>query len=294
MNGVVVADGMDREGKEGARKALRTFWAEVSKAGSFSPLQRTILDRLFGRWTLDWSPGYIMLDLLTRLLSPYQMNPLDLNPVRSLIAKLIDFEHVRHAEGIKLFVAATNVRTGKLKIFRREEMTVDMVMASACLPLMFQAVEIDGEAYWDGGYMGNPSLFPLVEECRSRDIVIVQINPILREEIPRNAHDILNRINEITFNSSLMKDIRAVALLKKQIEIGNLEEERHKDALFHRISSDEELKPLGVSSKVNTEWAFLEHLHDVGYRTATEWLEKNYGSLGKTSTIDIDSAYLQS
>lgn len=144
------------------------------------------------------------------------MNPLDLNPVRSLIVKLIDFDHVRHAEGIKLFVAATNVRTGKLKIFRRDEMTADMVMASACVPCMFQAVEIDGEAYWDGGYMGNPSLFLLVEECRSRDIVIVQINPILREEIPRNAHDILNRINEISFNSSLMKDIRSIALMKME------------------------------------------------------------------------------
>jgi NTE family protein len=294
LNGVVLADGLDREGKQGARKALHRFWAEVSKAGSLSPLQRTMLDRLFGRWTLDWSPGYLMLDLMSRLVSPYQMNPLNLNPVRKLIAKLIDFDHVRHAEGIKLFVAATNVRTGKLKIFRRHEMTADMVMASACLPFMFQAVEIDGEAYWDGGYMGNPSLFPLVEECHSRDIVIVQINPIQREEIPRNAHDILNRINEITFNSSLMKDIRSIALLKKQIEMGNLENERYKDTLFHRINADAELKPLGVSSKLNTEWAFLEHLHDVGYRTASEWLEKNYSSLGERSTIDIDSVYLQS
>lgn len=294
LNGVVLADGLDREGKQGARKALRRFWMEVSKAGSLSPLQRTMLDRLFGRWTLDFSPVYIMFDLMTRLVSPYQLNPLGLNPVRSLIGKLIDFDHVRHAEGIKLFVAATNVRTGKLKIFRRDEMTPDMVMASACLPFMSHAVEIDGEAYWDGGYMGNPSLFPLLEECHSRDIVIVQINPILREEIPRSAHDILNRINEITFNSSLMKDIRAIALLKKHIEIGNLEGEGYQDALFHRINADVELKPLGVSSKVNTEWAFLEHLHDVGYRTATEWLDKNFGSLGKTSTIDIDSVYLQS
>jgi NTE family protein len=294
LNGVVVADGLDRGGKEGAREALRTFWKEVSKAGSLSPLQRTVLDRLFGRWTLDFSPGYIMFDLMTRLVSPYQLNPLDLNPVRTLIGKLIDFDHVRHAEGIKLFVAATNVRTGKLKIFRRDEMTPEMVMASACLPFMFHAVEIDGEAYWDGGYMGNPSLFPLLEECQSRDIVIVQINPILREEIPRTAHEILNRINEITFNSSLMKDIRAIALLKKQIEEGSPEEEGYKRALIHRISADEELKPLGVSSKVNTEWTFLEHLHDVGYRAATEWLEQNYESLGKISTIDVDSVYLQS
>jgi NTE family protein len=294
LNGVVVADGLDREGKVGARKALRRFWSEVSTAGRFSPLQRTMLDRLLGRWTLDFSPGYIMFDLIGRLVSPYQLNPLDLNPVRSLIARLVDFDRVRHAEGIKLFVSATNVRTGKLKIFRRDEMTADMVMASACLPFMFQAVEIDGEAYWDGGYSGNPSLFPLVDECQSHDIVIVQINPILREALPRSASDILNRINEITFNASLIKDIRSMALLKKLIDAGDLEHERYKDVLFHRINADEELKPLGVSSKVNTEWAFLEHLHDVGYRTTSVWLEENYRNLGKRSTIDIGSVYLKS
>jgi len=294
LNGVVVADGLDREGKEGARKALKRFWSEVSNAGSFSPLQRTSLDRLFGRWTLDWSPGYILFDLMSRLVSPYQLNPLNLNPVRDLIACLVDFDRVRHAEGIKLFIAATNVRTGKLKLFRRHEMTVDMVMASACLPFMFQAVEIDGEAYWDGGYMGNPSLFPLVDECQSHDIVVVQINPILREDIPRTASDILNRLNEITFNSSLIKDIRSMALLKKLIDAGDLEHDRYKDVLFHRINADAELKPLGVSSKVNTEWAFLEHLHDVGYRTTSEWLEENYQNLGKRSTIDIGSVYLKS
>ena len=293
LNGVVVADGLDSEGKEGARKALRRFWSEVSHAGLFSPMQRSFFDRLVGRWTLDWSPGYVMYDLLTRFMSPYQMNPLSLNPFRSLVAELIDFDHVRHAEGIKLFVAATNVRTGKLKIFRRDEMTVDMVMASACLPHVFQAVIIDGEAYWDGGYMGNPTLYPLVEECQSHDIVIVQINPIVREEIPRTAQDILNRINEITCNVSLMKDIRFIAHLKKQFEMGNLEQKPYEDVLFHRINADEELKPLGVSSKVNTEWAFLEHLHDVGYRTTAAWLKDNYRNLGKRSTLDIDTVYLQ-
>ncbi|HQG33055.1 MAG TPA: patatin-like phospholipase family protein, partial [Deltaproteobacteria bacterium] len=205
---------------------------------------------------------------------------------------LVDFEHVRHAEGIKLFVAATNVRTGKQKIFRREEMTADMVMASACLPTIFQAVEIDGEAYWDGGYMGNPALFPLVEECRARDLVIVQINPIVRNEIPRRAADIMNRLNEITFNTSLIKEIRSLSFLKKIIELGNLEEERYKDALFHRINADMELEPLGVSSKVNSEWAFLEHLHDVGYSITEAWLEENYTHLGNRSTLDIQSVYL--
>ena len=292
MNAVVVADGLDRKGKEGAREALRNFWTKVSEAGRFSPFQRTPIDRMQGRWTLDYSPGYIFFDLLSRMVSPYELNPLNLNPLRDLIAALVDFEHVRHAEGIKLFVAATNLRTGKQKIFRREEMTADMIMASACLPTIFQAVEIDGEAYWDGGYMGNPALFPLVEECQARDLVIVQINPIVRNEIPRRAADIMNRLNEITFNTSLIKEIRSLSFLKKIIELGNLEEERYKDALFHRINADMELEPLGVSSKVNSEWAFLEHLHDVGYSITEAWLEENYTHLGNRSTLDIQSVYL--
>jgi NTE family protein len=292
MNSVVVADGLDRKGKEGAREALTNFWTKVSEAGRFSPFQRTPIDRMQGRWTLDYSPGYIFFDLLSRMVSPYELNPLNINPLRDLIADLVDFEHVRHAEGIKLFVAATNVRTGKQKIFRREEMTADMVMASACLPTVFQAVEIDGDAYWDGGYMGNPALFPLVEEGQARDLVIVQINPIVRDEIPRKAADIMNRLNEITFNTSLIKEIRSLSFMKKLIETNGQEEGRFKDALFHRINADVELEPLGVSSKVNSEWAFLEHLHDVGYSITEAWLDENYKHLGKRSTLDIESVYL--
>ena len=293
MNAAVVADGLDRRGKEGAREALEHFWREVSKAGKYSPFRRTLLDRLKGRWTLDYSPGYLFYDMLSRLVSPYELNPFGYNPVKTLVESLVDFEHVRHAEGIKLFVAATNVRTGKLKIFRREEMTADMVMASACLPFIFQAVEIDGEAYWDGGYMGNPALFPLVEECMARDLVIVQINPICRPDIPRRAADILNRLNEITFNASLIKEVRSISLLKKLIETGGLEDQLFKHALFHRINADVELEPLSVSSKVNTEWAFLKHLHDVGYRAAGQWLEENYEHIGIRSTLDIESVYFQ-
>jgi NTE family protein len=291
MNAVVVADGLDTGGKEGAREALKKFWHGVHQAGLYSPFKRTWLDRLLGRWTLDFSPGYLFFDALSRSASPYQMNPFNINPLRDLISSLVDFEHVRHCEGIKLFVAATNVRTGMQKIFHRQEMTVDMLMASACLPFVFQAVEIDGEAYWDGGYMGNPALFPLVNDCQFQDIVIVQINPIHREEIPRTAPEIFNRINEITFNASLIEEVRAIALLKDLIKMANLEDRRFKDVLFHRINADEELKPLGVSSKLNTEWAFLQHLHDVGYRTTTTWLDQNYNDLGKRSTLDYESVY---
>jgi NTE family protein len=292
MNAVVVADGLDTGGKEGARQALERFWSGVNQAGIFSPFKRTWIDRLLGRWTLDYSPGYICFDTLSRLVSPYQLNPFNINPLRDLISSLVDFEHVRHAEGIKLFVVATNVRTGKQKIFRRQEMTVDMVLASACLPFVYQAVEIDDEAYWDGGYMGNPALFPLVDDCQSRDIVIVQINPLYREELPRTAPDILNRINEITFNASLIKEVRSIAILKELIKAANLENQRFRDALFHRIHADNELKALGVSSKLNTEWEFLTHLHDIGYRTASNWLDEYYDDIGKRSTLDIEAVYL--
>jgi NTE family protein len=292
MNAVVLADGLGRGGVEGARQALRAFWRAVSEAARHSPLQRTPLDRLLGRWTLDYSPAYIMMDLMSRLVSPYDLNPLDINPLRDLIKRQVDFDCVRKCAGIKLFVAATNVRTGKQKIFRREEMTADMVMASACLPFLYKAVEIDGEAYWDGGYMGNPALFPLIEECDARDLIIVQINPIRREELPRKAADIFNRLNEISFNTSLIKEVRSIALLKKLIEEEGLDRKRYKDMLIHRINADSELKPLSVSSKLNAEWAFLEHLHDVGFRTTDAWLAENFEALGKRSTLDIDSVYV--
>ncbi len=291
MNAVVLADGLDRGGKEGARQALERFWKGVSRAARFSPLQRTPLDRMLGRWSLDSSPGYLLLDIMSRMLSPYDTNPFNVDPLRDLLASLIDFDHVRHAEGIRLFVAATNVRTGKLKVFPREEMTVDMVLASACLPFIHKAVEIDGEAYWDGGYMGNPALFPLVDDDQSRDLVIVQINPVCRGDIPRKSADIHNRINEITFNASLIKELRSIGYLRRLVETEGLQRDRYKATLLHRINAEEELRPLSVSSKLNAEWAFLQHLHDVGYRTTTSWLDDNYQALGKRSTLDLEEAY---
>lgn len=292
MNAVVMSDGLGRNGEAGARKALRAFWKAVSDAARFSPLQRTPLDRLLGRWSLDYNPAYIMLDLMSRLVSPYDLNPFDIDPLRDMIESLIDFERVRKCTRIKLFVAATNVRTGKQKIFHGHEMTADMVMASACLPFLYKAVEIGGEAYWDGGYMGNPALFPLIEECTGRDVIIVQINPIEREKIPRKAGDILNRLNEISFNASLIKEVRTIAMLKKLNEEGELDRKSYKDVLLHRINADAELKPLNVSSKLNAEWAFLEHLHDVGFRTTEAWLAQNFNALGQRSTLDIDSVYV--
>ncbi|MBA4397544.1 MAG: patatin, partial [Syntrophus sp. (in: bacteria)] len=207
MNAVVVADGLMKGGKKGARQALHDFWHAVSEAARFSPIRRTPFDVITGNWNLDQSPSYLMFDMLERLASPYQLNPLNMNPLRDLLVEQVNFERVRSCNQVKLFVCATNVRSGRVKVFERPEITADMVMASACLPFMYQAVEIDGEAYWDGGFMGNPVLFPFAYKCMCKDVVIVQINPMRRDEIPKTAQEILNRANEITFNGGLMKEL---------------------------------------------------------------------------------------
>ena len=287
MNAVVAVHGWMLGGADGARQALWDFWRAVSLAARTSPIQRSPWDVLTGTWNLDTSPSYLTFDILSRMVSPYELNPLNINPLRDLLSEQVDFERVRSCDEIKLFISATNVRTGRIKVFNRHELTADMVMASACLPLMFQAVEIDGEAYWDGGYIGNPALFPLAYECLSRDVVIVQINPIERTTIPRSARDILNRVNEISFNAALLKELRAVNFVSRLIDEGHLDTERYKQLLIHRIDAEEELKPLGASSKMNAEWKFLKLLHDIGQRAAGDWLDEHYTSLGRESSIDV-------
>ncbi|HVL77279.1 MAG TPA: patatin-like phospholipase family protein, partial [Noviherbaspirillum sp.] len=288
----VLADGYAcGGGRRGAQQALRNFWKRVSDAARFSPLQRTPMDRMLGRWTMDTSPGYVLFGMLTSMISPYEFNPLDVNPLRNLLEDLVDFERVRGCTPLQLFISATNVRTGKARIFRREELSVDAVMASACLPQIYRAVEIDGEAYWDGGYMGNPALFPLIDETDAHDLIIVQINPVIREELPRTAPEIMNRLNEITFNSSLIREISSILLLKQLIDEEHVDRVRYTEMRLHRINSEKELLGLSVSSKLNAEWAFLEHLHDVGYRTADDWLRANFDRVGKESTLDTLSMY---
>nr|WP_298058705.1 patatin-like phospholipase family protein [uncultured Halomonas sp.] len=291
MNGVVMADALTRGDKETARQALHDFWKAVSRAGMASPIRRSPMSVLTGSWSLDDSPSYIAMDLLSRVASPYQLNPLNINPLRDIVASHVDFDRVRQCQQLKLFVAATNVRTGKQRVFRREEMSADAVMASACLPFMFQAVEIDGEAYWDGGYMGNPALFPLMEECSARDILLVQINPICRDEVPTSAAAIMNRLNEITFNSALIKEFRTIGLLKHALDEQGIEN-CYQQALFHRISGDQALDGLSVSSKSNSEWPFLCHLFEQGQAAAERWLSEHFDAIGNRSTLDIDAVYL--
>jgi NTE family protein len=286
MNAAVLADGWTQGGAEGARAALDQYWQRISQAATFSPLRRSFLDRLLGRWTLDTSPAYVAMDLVSRVLSPYDFNPLGLNPLRSILDESIDFGRIARSP-IKLFITATNVRTGRGRIFRNAEITADVLLASACLPTMFRAVEIDGEAYWDGGFAGNPTITPLVQESDAHDTILVQINPRERPNTPRSASEILNRLNEISFNSPLMKELRMIALLRQVADPGSGEGARWAQMRTHRIMTDL-LSQFGASSKLNAEWDFLAMLRKEGRRAAAEFLDANADDLGKRSTADFD------
>lgn len=292
MNAVTLAYGMTLGGREGARKALTQFWRRVAHAGMISPLQPTWFERVQHNHSLENSPAFVVFDLVSRLYSPYQFNPLNYNPLKQVLEQTVDFEQLRKHSAVKLFLSATNVRTGKVKVFGNDEMSADAVLASACLPFMFQAVSINGESYWDGGYMGNPAIFPLIYECESRDIVIVHINPIERMETPTTARDILNRINEISFNSSLMREMRAIAFVTKLIDEGAIENRRMKRMLVHAIEAQDFMRELGVSSKLNADWEFLTHLRDVGRERAEAWLKQNFDAINHHTSVDVGAMYL--
>jgi NTE family protein len=287
MNAVVMVDGLMRGGTEGARQKLREFWEAVGEASRFNLLQRGPLSVFAQNWSLDLSLGYYLFDTITRSLSPYEFNPLNINPLKEILERTVDFDLVRSCDKLKLFISATNVETGRVRVFAGDTLTADMVMASAALPILFQAVEIDGKHYWDGGYMGNPVLFPLTYVKSSRDILIVQINPIEREGVPKTAHEILNRINEISFNASLLHELRAFDLVRRMHTADHRKADDPREVFIHIIAGQEALTGLGASSKFNPERAFLEHLFEVGRKAATDWLDTHYASLGHKSSVDI-------
>lgn len=292
INAAVAADGFLKGAHDGARRALEDFWRLISEAAAFSPLAPTMFDKLRTDWNMDQSPQYIFFDLVSRLLSPYELNPFNLNPLRDILSTTIDFDALRRNDRLQLFITATNVRSGKVRVFDTDEITADVLLASACLPLLFKAVEIDGESYWDGGYMGNPAIFPLVYNCQSRDVVLVQVNPLARDEVPTTARDILNRINEISFNSTLMREMRALATVSKFLRAGALDEERYKDIHVHVIEDEPAMRRLGASSKMNADFSFLCHLRDLGRAAAGRWLATVYDDLGTRSSIDVFDKFL--
>ena len=295
MNAAALAAGYAAGGREGARRALDRFWISASERAVFSPFRRTPIDRLLGRWNLDHSPGYLWFSLLGRLFSPYQTNPLNHHPLRDILAGQIDMEAVRACRALRLFVTATNVRTGRPRVFDQNDLSLDALLASACLPHLYQAVEIDGDPYWDGGYMGNPAIWPLIYGCETADVVLVQINPLVREGVPRTALEIDNRMNEIAFNSSLMHEMRAIAFVQRLLEEDALKEPfaaRYKNMRIHMIGDEAGMKALGVASKFNAERDFLEHLKAAGRASAERWLAATIDDLGVRSSVDVRGTFL--
>ena len=289
VNAVVLADGLVRGGREGARQQLAAFWRAVSRDGNLSTAQRGVLDRLLWFLPMAGSPVQAWFEMFSSYLSPYDINPLNINPLRELLEGFVDFDRVRACPN-PLFVSATNVHTGKLRVFPREKISVDVILASTCLPQLFRAVEIDGVPYWDGGYMGNPTLFPLFRATETEDIVIVQINPLERRATPTGPREIMNRINEITFNSSLMGELRAIEFVARLIEQGRLvrgkgaNEYRHINV--HRIVLGN-ANGVDAGSKLNNDFDFFQMLFRMGVRAARRFLDAHYDEIGVRSSVDL-------
>lgn len=291
VNATACAYGLHVNGCQGARDAMDNLWEEISRAGEiYSPVRANPFPTPFGGPDMVNALSYKMFDTMTRALSPYQLNPFNINPLKDILEKCIDFNSLRQCKSTKLFVSATNVRSGKVHVFQTPEMTSDMVRASACLPFLFKAVEIDGEHYWDGGYMGNPVLFPFFYESESSDTVIVHVNPIERDEVPTTAAEIMNRINEISFNSSLLRELRAINFVQKLLDDGWLKDDyrkRMRNIRIHSIRSDQALVEYDIASKFRTDWTFLTALKQKGRNIADAWLEENYEKIGVCSSVDL-------
>ena len=299
MNAVVLVDGLLKGGRDGARAGLENFWHSVSEVGERYSLVRPMpWDRLKGdHWNNDDSLSFQAFKALTNAFSPYQLNPNNFNPLRDILIEQIDFEQINKHKDHELFLSATNVQTGNVRVFHNHEIDVDVVMASACLPFLYQAVEIGRHTYWDGGYMGNPALFPLFYRTAARDVLIIHINPIVREGTPTTPHDIEDRVNEISFNSALIKELRAVAFVQKLVGDGWLKDEfrdQLKYVLIHSLRADHSLSDLSAASKLCTDWSFLQTLRDRGREAAKLWLERHFDDIGVRQTVDLRAQFLNS
>jgi NTE family protein len=292
MNATALAYGLAKGGRAEARATLARFWGLLAERARWSPLQPTPLDRLLSVGDIDFSPGWLAWDTVSRLVSPYVANPTNYNPLAEVLDEVVDFDWLRRHHTVQLFLCATNVKSGKLRVFGRDEISAKAILASACLPFLFQAVEIDGEHYWDGGFMGNPPIFPLIYETDCEDVVIVQINPICVEEVPVSAPAIIDRMNELSFNSSLMREMRAIAFVQKLLAEHRLPRGPYKDLKIHTIEAEREMRQLGYSSKLNLDGEFLRWLFELGRAQAGAFLEADYDKVGVMSSTDIAGRFL--
>lgn len=283
LNAAVLATGLAEGGRDGARAALRAFWLDVSAAGGC--FGTGLAAAPLAAFNLDANPFYQWGQQFMRLFSPYQFNPLGTNPLREVLGRHVREDALRRG-ALALFVTATAVRTGQPRVFRRDDLTLDALLASACLPQLFQAVTVDGQPYWDGGYSGNPALWPLIYETDAIDLLLVKINPLVRPDLPDTPAEIADRVNEITFNAGLLAELRAIGFVQRLVADGRLDGMPYKSLRLHQVADDAALAPLNASSKLNTERAFLERLHDLGWAAADRWLLAHRGDIGQRATLD--------
>ncbi|GIL38721.1 patatin-like phospholipase family protein [Roseiterribacter gracilis] len=293
MNAAVTAYGLTIGGRLEARMLLERFWRAISDAAKQGPLQPTMLDKMVSRGNMDYSPIFQMFDAVSRVMSPYQLNPTGANPLKDTLNQVVDFARMRSGGSkVPLFICATNVMTGRLKVFDAHDISAEAVMASACLPFMFQAVEVDGEHYWDGGYMGNPPIFPLIYHTDVQDVLIVQINPIHIKELPTSATAIADRVNTLSWNSSLMREMRAIHFVSSIIDRGFDDGGKLKKIHVHTVDAEEEMSGYSVSSKLNADWEWLSWLRKLGRDKTEAFLTEHRSKIGKESSTDIGAKFL--
>ena len=283
----MLADGLLRGGPDQARKALRQFWESVGNAFGFGSLLSWLPGEVAGSLPLEQTPAYSMWDMLSRNWSPYDLNPLEWNPLREILKDVIDIRRLQSQDYFPVMVCATNARTARRRVFANHDLSIDAVLASACLPQIFPAVMIDGDPYWDGGFTGNPAFAPLIRRLPKCDLVIVRIDPVHRQLVPRNPREIADRVVEIGFNSCFWLELAALGLLLRFVEEGILERERFGRILFHAIEASALIEKYPHSSKINNHAGFLNHLFERGRETADDWLAENGIHLGEKSTIDL-------
>ena len=292
MNAVVMAEGLVEGGREKARAQLSDFWRRIAYRVPSSQIEGWSND-----WTKAWEKAWTLDQKATtaavsswwsQFASPYQFNPLNINPLRDILLSEVDFNRVRSCTQMQLFISATNVRTGQIKVFTGDEVTADAVLASACLPTVFHAVEIGSEAYWDGGFMGNPAIEPFFTTCSASDLLLVQINPIRRDEVPRNPQDIANRVNEISFNAPLLRELRHVEFVNKCLRRGELKESGYREIFLHRVGGGADLQSYPASSKFDGDLELIEALHNLGFKAMELWLAENFEKIGQVSTMPLD------
>lgn len=292
MNATAVAQGFIKGGNAGAREALKALWQGIGDQGKKSPIKPTAQKKLVHNYDISDNPIYKMMNWMTGIWSPYQLNPNAPHPLEAMVEGMFDFDALKASKDHKLFLCATHVATGKIKVFSGADLSKDAVLASSCVPTLFKAIEINGEFYWDGGFIGNPAVYPLIYNCETPDVMIIQIRRVHDPEMPVTAHDIQNRLGEITQNSCLTREIRAIDFVTKLIDNGTIEKGKLKRVNLHLIRDDAFFGGIDRASGFCADPDFLEYLFKAGRRCGKRWIEENFDNIGKKSTAEIESDYI--